>query len=427
MKNKITTIAASLGLMFAGAACSEQWTPPTVDEGTLSLEGLTVEVDKQQKPVVSDASRAIVEIDKSNFIVTITPADGTEPTVYTYGSMPEVVTLKTGSYGLTIESHKVKDAEWENPYYTTSTTFEIKKNSITRLDPQICVFKSIGVAVSYTDELRALLGDDVNVSVIANDMGRLDYSRDETRVGYFKAIEGSTTMVVTLTGTIAGQNVNFRKAYTDLEAGQRRMIVFKTIPGPQPPEQTGTVNPGGITIDSDLDVIDVNGNVNTGEDPEQPKDPWDNGGGDDPNPPTPPTPGGDAATFTSEFLDLEGQNNVDNFGSEDGQKPAVVNIHCEKGFAKLEVHIESAFLTPEMLQGVGLDTDFDLANPGSFAEGLEGLGFQVGDAVKGKTDSTFDITGFMPLILESGVHKFHITVTDAEGGVSTLILTLVKN
>ena len=425
MNNKIITIAAGLGLMIAGASCSEQWTPPTVEEGTLALEDLTVDVDQQQKPVVDSGSRAAADIDKSNFIVTITPADGSEVIEYTYGNMPEVVTLKTGSYGLTVESHKVKDAEWEAPYYTTSTTFEIKKNSITRLDPQICRFKSIGVAVSYSDKLRAMLGDDVKVTVVANDMGRLEYTRDETRVGYFKAIEGSTTMVVTLTGTIGGQHVEHVKAFTDLEGGQRRMIVYNAVPAPEPPSQTGDINPGGITIDSDLEVIDVDGNVQTGEDTENPKNPWDDEGqgGDGPKP---PTPDDDAATFTSEYLDLTGANDVDSYGTEAGKKPAVVEIACPKGFAKLEVEIESAFLTEEMLSGVGLTTKFDLANPGAYAEGLAGLGFKIGDDVKGKTSSTFDITGFMPLIFEAGEHKFHITVTDSEGGVSKLTLILVK-
>lgn len=423
MKNKITTIAAGLGLMIAGAACSDQWTPPTAEEGTLALESLVVEVDQQQKPVVDDGSRALIDIDKSNYIVTITPADGSEPTVYSYGSMPEVVTLPVGNYGLTVESHKVQKAEWENPYYTTSTTFEIKKNSITRLDPQVCRFRSIGVAISFSDQLREMLGDDVSVTVVANDQGRLVYTRaDENRVGYFEAVEGSNTMAVTLEGTIGGQHIKHDVAYTNLEAGQRRMIVFKTTPAPYPPEQTGEINPGGINIDTDIDVIDVNGNVEAGEETDPQPNPWEED--DNPNPPTPPAD--EAATFSSETLNLEGENDCDNFGTAEGQKSAIVKIECPKGFENLEVDIESAFLTADILQGVGLDSHFDLANPGNFATGLAGLGFEVGDQVKGKTESTFNITSFMPLILEAGTHKFHITVTDTEGGVSKLDLILVK-
>ena len=84
-----------------------------------------------------------------------------------------------------------------------------------------------------------------------------------------------------------------------------------------------------------------------------------------------------------------------------------------------------------MLSGVGLTSEFDLANPvkngTDYTEGLKGLGFKVGDEVKGETELDFDITTFMPLIFEAGDHKFIITVKDENGVSKTLSLLIRKS
>ncbi|MDE6628260.1 MAG: hypothetical protein K2K36_02695, partial [Muribaculaceae bacterium] len=134
------------------------------------------------------------------------------------------------------------------------------------------------------------------------------------------------------------------------------------------------------------------------------------------------------ATFTSPYLDLDGApNEASEFGEEEGLKPAVINIVCEKGISKLNVRIESDYLTKDFLESVMLTNEFDLANPGAYKEGLEGLGFKTGDDVVGQTELDFDITQFMPLIMEAGDHKFHITVTDADGDSSAKTLLIHKS
>ena len=93
---------------------------------------------------------------------------------------------------------------------------------------------------------------------------------------------------------------------------------------------------------------------------------------------------------------------------------AKVDIVAENGIANLHVKIISEMLTKEMLQEVGLDSEFDLANPGDLAEVLGELGFPVGEAVVGKTELLFNITDFMPLLaMFPGQHDFELTVVDA--------------
>ena len=131
--------------------------------------------------------------------------------------------------------------------------------------------------------------------------------------------------------------------------------------------------------------------------------------GTDPENPTPPTD--EAATFDcgegSKLL-LGGQvNNAADFG--DGIADAIVNISCPDGIEELKVKIISDDLTDEFLSGVGLAAEFDIANPGEFKDGLEGLGFDTN--IKDKTEAQFDITGFMSLLgIYSGIHSFEISV-----------------
>ena len=156
-------------------------------------------------------------------------------------------------------------------------------------------------------------------------------------------------------------------------------------------------------------------------------------GGEDPNPPTPPGDE-DAITLTSETLDVDGVNEAEKFGP--GIKDAIVNIHSDAGVRNLNVEIISDFLTEEFLSGVGLTTRFDLANADdtkemdngeTLATNLRGLGFPVNSDVTGKNDLVFDITGFMPLILQAGDHKFVITVTDAKGAQKGITLLIRKS
>lgn len=125
-----------------------------------------------------------------------------------------------------------------------------------------------------------------------------------------------------------------------------------------------------------------------------------------------------APTITSETLNLDGTNIITS------DIIAKVDIKAPYGIENFEVKIISAQLTKEELIGVGLDSEFDLANPGDLEPALNDLGFPTGDAVKGKTEMTFDITIFMELLAYfEGIHQFQLTITDVQGLTVTKTLT----
>ena len=116
-----------------------------------------------------------------------------------------------------------------------------------------------------------------------------------------------------------------------------------------------------------------------------------------------------------------------------------MNISAPNGIKSLFVNINSEKLTSDILEGVGLGTQFDLATGKApdgtdFTEGLVGLGFPVANggtmtisgtvysyaAVVDQTSVVFNITAFMDLlgIYGAGKHDFEITVTDNAGLVN---------
>ena len=381
-------------------------------------------------PLTLEMLLARAAADVNSFQVTIYDKTGAEAGSWTYGQMPEIVPLAAGDgYVVKVKSHDVEKAAWEQPYYYgESKTFTIEKNKITEVGTVTAEFKSIKVTVEFSDALKAIVDDDVKVVIEANDEGLITFTKKEVEDGsaaYFEAVDGSTTMVAHFIGSISGNAIDNKVPFTDVTAGQHRIVRYGIQIGPDVPEPDGSITPGGISLDTEIVEVDIDGNT-TVKDPNI--DPSGRPGYEDsekpgPDDPTPPTPGGEAATFKSETLDTEGGINY----SKDWVGDAIVTIDCPEGFAKLEVVIDSEGLTPDVLEGVGLAKEFDLANPGSLAEGLEGLGFPIGDAVLGKTTVDFNITDFVPLLnIYPGKSDFIITVTDSKGATSTLTLKFVS-
>lgn len=423
MNSKILTIAA-VAAAFMASSC-DTWTPPTGSNGQVALNTLSVTNDDAEKLVAGNVGRA--ETPVGDYKVKIFKAGETaEPVgVYTYGSMPEVVTLPEGNYRIDVESHDVLKAEWEHPYFKgSSTDFAIEAGKITPAGEIVAQFASIRVTVKYTDELRAVLGDDVTVTVKANDEGELVYTPDETRSGYFAYVENSNTMVVTLKGSINGVQGNEQFTFADLEPRQHRIVTLDVKAGPTPPEQTGTINPGGIHISAGVKVEDVDGNIVVEEEPINGAErPWKPDSGDEPDPGPGPDPGPvepEAIGFESEYLDTENGtvHNPADFDMASGGHPAVVYINSTKGIKNLYVTIQSEALEPA-LPSVGLTSHFNLAHPETpelEAALRDDLGFKVSEDVVNQTRVEFNISGMVPLLAGfAGEHNFVLEVEDNDG------------
>ncbi|MDE6311572.1 MAG: DUF4493 domain-containing protein [Muribaculaceae bacterium] len=438
MKNKILICLTACASLLGFSACDDNWQPKGLDEGTLNMQGLGIDVSEIEKIIKVDASASsrAESVDVNSFIIRIQDASGAPVEEWSYASTPEIVTLKPGSYKLEVLSHEVQPAEWEKPYFYASKDFTIVANAIERIGTLTAKLSNSAVSIRFDDEFKKYAANDVKVEVVANDEGRLEYGLNETRKGYFKILEGSSSMVIHLTGTVNGYDEDATLPIKDLEAGQHRIINIKlsTNQG-QVPDETGTVTPG-VGIDMTVTDEDVDGTITMEEDiivvkPEDRPDYQDPNEPEDPNIPEDPTK--PVATFTpSADLSLDGINNYNEFGDGSelapGTKQAEVHIGCPGKFASIKVDIESPYLTDEFLTGVGLAATFDLATPGEFTTALVGFGFPVGDDVVGHTDVDFNITALVPLLALSGddqmEHKFVITVTNQAGQKATP-LTLV--
>lgn len=443
MKFKSISILAWAAAAAAFTGCSDNWVPEVegAGEGRLNTQSILAEVntveDEKEDEDVTKKATSRSSIDLSPFLVDVVrTSDNANVASWTYATMPQLPTFAVGSYKVQVRSRVLKDAEWSAPYYLGSQTFDIRNGEVTDVGPIVCKLANVRVTIDYGPKLLAATGGDgFTITVTSTPGVYLQYTGKETRSGYF-AYNGQTTMVARFQGRVNGVNEDFSHVLENIAPGQHRKLTFRLNYNPNvPDDEVGTIEGQGIVVSCSTKTVNVDGNVIQEEDIQEsgdrPGQEGDEPGGEDPKP-------GEEGniTFTSETLDHDDNgnvlddtpNNADDFG--EGKKEAKIHIHSEAPIASLNVKIVSNFLTEDMLSGVGLTSEFDLANPvkdgTDYTEGLKGLGFKVGDEVKGQTDLDFDITTFMPLIFEAGDHKFIITVKDENGVSKTLSLLIRK-
>lgn len=434
MKTDIISLAVVAAAAFAGfTSCSDTWTNDLAEEekGTLNTESIlasvnTYEAEKEDaQGAKAPESRAVTDL--SPFIVEVVKSDGSKVASWTYATMPPAPTFAVGTYTVRVKSHNPQPVEWEKPYYAGEQQFQIKANDVTDVDPIVCTLANVRVSISVTEALKNASADDVNITISGEPGVDLEYGLNETRSGYFAYTEGLSTMKVHFEGTVSGAREDFTHVLKDIKPGQHRKVFFALRVNPNPPaDETGNIDipeGEGVMVDCGVTTYEVDGTVSSKEDViDDSGRPGQEDGGDDPDPEKPDAD--KAITFSSSTLDLEGANMAEEFGEEEGLKAAVVDIHSENGVKSLKVKIISDFLTEDMLSGIGLTSQFDLADPGEYATGLAGLGFPTAAEVNGAHDLQFNITKFIPLIFEEGDHKFEITVTDSKGLVKTMVLLI---
>ncbi|MDE6199630.1 MAG: DUF4493 domain-containing protein [Muribaculaceae bacterium] len=420
MKYKIfSTLAVATVLM---SSCHDNWTPGSKEDGEGQLRMEAIDVTNAENVI----KRAGVDV--SNFIVTVNDSEGKNIKQWKFAEMPEIVTLPVGEgYTIDVISHNQEKAAWDAPYFKgTSDKFNIVKNQLTNAGTVTCKLSNIKVSIRFSEDLKKIMEDDCKVTVIANDEGRLEFGPEETRSGYFQALEGSSTLIATFSGTIRGNYEEIRKVYTDVEAGQHRIITYSIKGGdPTIPDEEGGIDISeGITIDMSTIDESIEGNVAPGEDviegdrpgqeePEEPENP------DDPK---------------DEFFKFETAISLDKVNEAvEGNDYSVV-ITSVNPLTNLKVKIESGYLTEDFLGSVGLVPEFDLADlPADLEQTLgdpEGFNFPVGDNVRGQKEVPFNLTPFIPLLnlspTPNDIHKFHLTVVDDKGNEETVILTFIS-
>ncbi len=371
---------ALLAMAFGMGSCSEDWTPKTEKTGQVMLKdhlGVTV------SDIQDEVSRA--EHDISSYLVKIYNDQNALVEQWAYSELPEIFSLPVGSYRVDVCSHEVQKAEWDKPYYFGSKEFKIENSKITEIGSVTCSFASIRVTVKFTDELRNAMGDDVKVRVVVGDLGELTYTPDETRSGYYEAVEGSSTMAAFFTGTVKGYNENIHKVYDDVAAGQHRIITFSLKENQAEPDpETGQIDPAdGINVDVAVTTEENNGAVIPNEDTENPDD----------------RPGQEVF--------------VDDVELKYDATTATLSAAAPAGLKSLSLTIASD--NADATAAFAAINGADLANPGAAASALDSYGIANGQAVAGQTKVDVNLANLIAALKEhDGNHTLTFAATDVK-------------
>lgn len=418
----------SAGLLMAGCSKEKGFDGEmSDDEGQVLKTALDMSTTSDQIMV----TRAEQGVDLSNFKINfIKKGESVAPKSFTYSEMPDVVTLKVGTYTATAELGQDLNAEWENPYFKgQSEEFDIEAYQIISfISPIECALMNIKATIAFDETLLAAMSPDSYVEVKVGDNPGLNFTTAEAtsgKAGYFKHTN-ENTLVATFHGTVNGSEIVESKSYEGIDKGRWYKLTFKLHQN-SGGDPTGGAS-GEIVVDASVTTEDVNADVTLEDDaPLDDSDRPNWGGGDDPEPPTPDNgpkiaPATDAPNLV-----------FDQVWEITPGEPVKFNVdsEAEGGIQELTCDIISDALTPEVLAGINLASHLDLAvTPDDLAAALTSdlLKFPVNQ--KGNTHVAFDITNFMGMlqgVQEPGqIHKFRMYVKDANGECTkTLMLKIL--
>lgn len=323
--------------------------------------------------------------------------------------------LEQGTYYIEAYSGDNYEVTSEYPYYESLDTCVIKAKEVTSVD-KVCELQSAILYLILSEEFLNACKDDYAIT-ITNGSGVLSVGKEDARIIYIRP-GMKTTVTIRATEKTTGKPVIRTFGLADSEGKINPQDLFRieikdleeeVIPddpekpnpdpdGPDNPDNPEKPTKGSFTIKVDvtlnetpIDIIVPSSGGNGG-----------NTGGDD-----------NTGDETEEMISIKGDAiNTD----------LVVSV--PNGISSFRVIIDSPLLPESELQGIGLTSDFDLVNPGEYADKLSGLGFPV--YIGGKTSVSFNISQFVPMlkILGSGTSNFHLTVTDSKGNTKTHTITI---
>lgn len=385
-----------LSMLIALTACHSEKVSFQMDTfGQLKLSSMQVTADTE--PLVT-ASR--VSADIKDYLITVYAADGGKLQEWKYAEMPEIFTLKTGTYKLVAHAPEVTGAAFDTPYCASAEkSFGIRQDEITEIGEVKCTLHNVKVTVKYEDKLMALLGDDVKVTVKVGEE-KLEYTKDETKSGFFHGKAENNVVDVTFQGSVEGEPVSITKSYAEIALGTELIVTYKykeSVTGIDP-GTGGSFNVPGISVDEKLIAVNETGAVLPEED---------------------------------EILDF-GKPAIEGDGFDLSQpvtnlnQKVVVNLMAPDGIAHVKVEIASENETFAGVIQEKFGGPFDLANPGTLEETLKGLKLPVSEQVINQQLVKFDVTEFMPLLKGefAGIHRFIIEVVDNNNSSVKATLTV---
>ena len=416
---KITALSALVAMMSIGC---QRNTPvdlgPIDGQGYLKLSGLSVEVVTDHKQSSNEVSRAAAtregELDINTFDCLIYDESG-EQLIHSfkYGERPaEAITLDVGKYIFKMISGEIADAAFESPVYGVTEIFTIVRKQTTELKSLVCTLQNIQTTISYSADLRAALSDDTVATLSVGDAS-LEFGVDDTRSGYFKAVNPLNDIDILVKGMYTQEGkepapFEFTTTIKDVKAGQYSDIqLYIEYSGEGSIALSVTID--GWVVDESLvfDLAQLITEDTMVDDSDKPTITIVDGDIDNP------------VVLAATDFDENG----------DYTKSLVVEVASKSALSSLLVEISST--NAEMLSSLStyhLSESFDLCNMSTNAATIlrNLMKLPCNDQVVGQTAVTYDLTGVMPLLSSYvGTHSFQATVTDEKGGKSVKTLTIV--
>lgn len=347
-----------------------------------------------------------------------------------YGDMPSIVTIPAGSY--TIEAFNGEQRSgFDSPYYYGNKEFVVGIQELTAAQVT-CQLACVKVSVEFS----ALFLNNVNepVCIIHQANGAaLEFAPDDQSLIGYLATPDDSLLSVTIRGKYAEDNSDVDRTYfiKSVASKQWHKITLSVN------TSAGIENGGNmIQIDHSVDekestilvpgagdIIENNGDSGSWDD-----DGSEEGGGNNPGEDIDPN----APVVAGIGFNID--NTLD-FSASTPDPKVDVKITAVESIDSLLVSIDSPALDEAALVMVGLAKKFDIANvEAGMQSALTDLGLIAnGDPIKGKTEHTFSVGGFMPMLgmLPNGIgniHKFHLRIVDAKKNVTekSLIVNLTE-
>lgn len=404
---KITALSALVAMMTIGCQGTSQVELDPIDnQGFLKLSSLSVEVITDHKKAEGEFTRADGQMDINTFDCLIYNESGEELiTSFKYGERPaEAITLDVGKYIFKMISGEIADAAFESPVYGVTEIFTIVRKQTTELKNLVCTLQNIQTTIGYSADLRAALSDDT-VATLSVGEASLDFAIDETRSGYFKAVNALNNIDIMVKGMYTQEGkepapFEFTTTIKDVKAGQYSDIqLYIEYSGEGSIALSVTID--GWVVDESL-VFDLAQLIT--EDTMV----------DDTDKPTITIVDGDINNpVVLAATDFDENGNY--------TKSLVVDIATKSAISSVLVDIAST--NAEMLASLAtyhLTESFDLCNMNSNATTIlrNLMKLPCNDQVAGQQSVSYNLTGVMSLLSSYvGEHTFTATVTDRKSVV----------
>lgn len=424
------TVLSAAALLLAGCVNEEPnykknpggQTPPDAT-GFLSTSGMNMRVlydtETESDDAKGDAARLAMRSNPTPEEVVVEIVDATNTVLHkkTYGewkAQTDPIELAIGNYKLRAYSAEtIPDKGWETPVYSGEKEFSISKGATTRMPDMVCTLANIKVTVGYAADLAEMLGDDTQAEVTLG-ANSLTFIKDDGKTGYFRAVDPSNTLHITITGSFkdTGKAVTLSKTVEGVRAGQWRKVTLIIENADKGDLEIGIVVDSFVQ-DEEI-VIDGTGDLWEPVIDDGPANPEINWGDNDLSAPF---------ALNASMFDPEGNCTV----------PVALDFASPNGITSLRVRIGSD--NGDLLTTMGIPSEFDLCTvtpeSGELYTALEALGFPMAEAVTGQKNVRADLTGLMPMLYRfDGTHTFAFAMTDglaarAAGDVVEATLTVV--